>query len=43
MAIFRHIVMNLMRTTRTRSSLKIRRKKAGWNTGYLADILAGQG
>ena len=26
MAIFRHIVMNLMRTTRTKSSLKVRRK-----------------
>ena len=43
MAIFRHIVMNLMRTTRTRSSLKVRRKKAGWNTTYLADILTGIG
>ena len=43
MAIFRHIVMNLMRTTRTKSSLKVRRKKAGWNTGYLGDILNGAG
>jgi len=43
MAIFRHIVMNLMRTTRTKSSLKVRRKKAGWNTAYLGDILAGAG
>ena len=43
MAIFRHIVMNLMRTTRTKSSLKVRRKKAGWNRGYLGDILAGAG
>jgi len=43
MAIFRHIVMNLMRTTRTKSSLKVRRKKAGWNTRYLGDILAGAG
>ena len=43
MAIFRHIVMNLMRTTRTKSSLKVRRKKAGWNPGYLGDILAGAG
>ena len=43
MAIVRHIVMNLMRTTRTRSSLKVRRKKAGWNTTYLADILTGIG
>ena len=35
--------MNLMRTTRTKSSLKVRRKKAGWNTGYLGDILNGVG
>ena len=38
-----HRALNLMRTTRTKSSLKVRRKKAGWNTRYLADILAGEG
>lgn len=43
MAVFRHIVLNLMRTTRTRSSLKVRRKKAGWKPDYLGDILAGVG
>ena len=43
MAIFRHIAMNLMRTTRTKSSLKVRRKKAGWNTRYLGDVLNGVG
>ena len=43
MAIFRHIVINLMRTTRTKHSLKVRRKKAGWSTGYLGDILNGLG
>ena len=43
MAIFRHIAMNLMRTSKTKSSLKVRRKKAGWNTRYLADVLAGNG
>ena len=43
MAIFRHIAVNLMRTTKTKSSLKVRRKKAAWNTRYLADILAGEG
>ena len=43
MAIFRHIAMNLMRSTKTRSSLKVRRKKAGWNTSYLGDILNGAG
>ena len=43
MSIFRHIAMNLMRTTKTKSSLKVRRKKAGWNTTYLGDILNGTG
>ena len=43
MAIVRHMALNLMRTTKTRSSLKVRRKKAGWNTRYLADVLAGEG
>ena len=43
MSIFRHIAMNLMRTTVTRSSLKVRRKRAGWSTSYLADILNGAG
>lgn len=43
MAVFRHIAMNLMSTTKTRSSLKVRRKKAAWNTSYLGDILRGDG
>ena len=43
MSVFRHIAMNLMRTTKTKSSLKVRRKKAGWNTSYLGDILNGEG
>ena len=43
MAIFRHIAMNLLRSTKTRSSLKVRRKKAGWNTRYLDAILKGEG
>lgn len=43
MAVFRHIVMNLMRTTKTKSSLKLRRKKAAWSPDYLADILRGDG
>ena len=43
MAIFNHIAMNLMATTRTKTSLKVRRKKAGWNPAYLGDILAGVG
>ena len=43
MAIFRHIAMNLLRTTKTKASLKVRRKRAGWNATYLGDILKGEG
>lgn len=43
MAVFRHIVMNLMRTTKTKSSLRLRRKQAAWNPDYLGDILRGDG
>ena len=43
MAIFRHIALNLLRTTKTKASLKVRRKRAGWNPVYLGDILAGNG
>ena len=43
LGLVRHMALNLMRTTRTKSSLKVRRKKAGWNTRYLADVLAGEG
>ena len=43
MAVCRHIASNLMRTTKTKSSLKVRRKKAAWSTAYLGDILRGKG
>ena len=43
MAIFSPIAVNLMRTTRAKSSLEVRRKKAGWNTGHLGDVLNGVG
>lgn len=43
MAVFRHIAMNLMRTTKTKASLKLRRKQAAWNPDYLGDILRGDG
>ncbi|MGD9512393.1 MAG: ISAs1 family transposase [Geminicoccaceae bacterium] len=43
MAVFRHIAINLMRTTQTKSSLKVRRKEAAWNPDYLEDILRGCG
>ncbi len=41
MAIVKHIGLNLMHSTKATASLKVRRKKAAWNTGYLADILRG--
>ena len=41
MAIVKHIGLNLMRSTKANASLKVRRKKAAWNTGYLADVLRG--
>ena len=43
MSVFRHIAMNLLRATKTKASLKVRRKKAGWNTAYLDEILRGHG
>ena len=42
MAVFRHIAMNLLDMTKTKSSLKVRRKKAAWNTSYLGAILIGE-
>lgn len=41
MAIVRHTAMNLLRSTKTTASLKVRRKKAAWNAGYLGDVLRG--
>lgn len=41
MAIVRHIGMNLLRSTKATASLKVRRKKAAWNPGYLGDVLRG--
>lgn len=43
MAIIRHMAMNLLAKTKTKSSLKVRRKKASWNAGYLGEILRGAG
>ena len=43
MAMVRHMAMNLLAKTKTKSSLKVRRKKAGWNAGYLGEILKGAG
>ena len=41
MAIIKHTAMNLIRSTKATSSLKLRRKKAAWNTAYLGQVLRG--
>lgn len=41
MAVVKHMAINLMRSTKATASLKVRRKKAAWNTGYLGDVLRG--
>ena len=39
MAIVRHFAINLVRSAEDKRSLKLRRKRAAWDVGYLADIL----
>jgi predicted transposase YbfD/YdcC len=39
MAVVRHFAINLVRTTKDKQSLKLRRKCAGWDPKYLATIL----
>lgn len=39
MAVVRHFAINLVRTVNDRRSIKLRRKRAGWNLQYLATIL----
>ena len=39
MAIIRHSALNLLSQAKPITSLKNRRKRAGWNTAYLANIL----
>jgi len=41
MAIVKHMALNLMRSTKANASLKVRRKKAAWNTTYLSQVLRG--
>jgi predicted transposase YbfD/YdcC len=41
MAIVKHMAINLMRSTKASASLKVRRKKAAWNTTYLSQVLRG--
>jgi len=40
MATVRHFALNLVRAERHKSSIKSRRKRAGWSTDYLQSILA---
>jgi predicted transposase YbfD/YdcC len=39
MAIVRHFAINLVRATQDKRSIKLRRKRAGWNKDYLSSIL----
>jgi hypothetical protein len=39
MAIVRHFAINLVRATKDKRSIKLRRKRAGWNKGHLSEIL----
>jgi predicted transposase YbfD/YdcC len=39
MAVVRHFAINLVRTVNDKRSIKLRRKCAGWDLNYLADIL----
>ena len=39
MAIVRHFAINLIRTAKDRRSIKLRRKIAGWDPKYLAELL----
>jgi predicted transposase YbfD/YdcC len=39
MAIVRHFAINLVRTAKDKRSIKLRRKRAGWDPNYLATIL----
>ena len=39
MAVVRHFALNLVRAAKDKTSVKLRRKVAGWDTGYLDGIL----
>jgi len=39
MAVVKHMALNLLTQARPTTSLKNRRKKAGWNTNYLAQVI----
>jgi len=39
MAVVKHMALNLLTQARPTTSLKNRRKRAGWNTNYLAHVI----
>jgi predicted transposase YbfD/YdcC len=39
MAVVRHFAINLVRTAKDKRSIRLRRKRAGWNPNFLATIL----
>jgi len=39
MAVVRHMSLNLLKRAKATISLKNRRKRAGWNTDYLAAVI----
>jgi hypothetical protein len=39
MAVVRHFAVNLLRTAKDKVSIRLRRKRAGWEPDYLAAIL----
>ncbi len=39
MAVVGHFALNLVRVGKDKKSVKLRRKVAGWNTGYLEGVL----
>tara|TARA_B100000378_G_scaffold120834_1_gene97279 strand:- start:7873 stop:8139 length:267 start_codon:yes stop_codon:yes gene_type:complete len=42
MAIVSHFAINLVRAVADKRSIKLRRKRAGWDTNYLATMLGPQ-
>jgi hypothetical protein len=43
MAVVTHFAINLVRSAKYKRSIKLRRKVAGWNPNYLADLLNAAG
>jgi hypothetical protein len=41
MGLIKRIAVNLLKSATDKSSLKVRRKKASWSTGYLHSLMIG--